>query len=466
MATMQDEEDWLTQQAEAGRADIAATPVQGPGQAQSGQWAKVQELLSRQQGMQYQAPEQYTKPIVAEAAPKSEDWKTILGMAMNMLGDKGRGLGQVMQAGTDARNRQLRDWRQSNSPAALQQREMQQIQMRNADRQGFEHDRAALGQQAQQLMAVAGAEDATMRDERNFGRQQERDIAGDVQHQLDKEQQAEQFTASQGLTREQMRQQAASAAASRAQADRHFRLQQEQHQLDQDNQLNRDRDNYAHSDSARREGYAHEDAQLTQKNQLQKDLHDLTHPMPVTPEGWSVKPGQEAQFRQAMANKGVESKLLGEIGNAAQIQNTIGQLIELRSAPSSAANKKLYDAALKSLIGDRSQEGSTGVLSGTEFERYLSDLPEYGSIGNVSTMRGAYDVFRGKDPALETLTGFKKQFKNSMAAKATPYGIQWAEDMPAAPMPQQPQTAAVGAPPAPAVEDFTGIPGLTKRKAR
>ena len=84
--TMQDEEDWLTQAAEAGRSDIAATPAAG-GQGGAGTWAKVQELLSKQQGMQYQAPERFSQPITAAPPPSSKDndWKTVLAMALNVL---------------------------------------------------------------------------------------------------------------------------------------------------------------------------------------------------------------------------------------------------------------------------------------------------------------------------------------------------------------------------------------------
>jgi hypothetical protein len=433
MATQEDEdfEKWLNSQ----QSPDLQTSQSAQGGA--GTWAKVQELMNKQQGMQYTSPEKYNKPIEAAAVPKNDEWKSVLMMALNLLGDKGRGMADIQHADNARRKQELDRWDRDNSPQALAQREMQQIQMRNADRQGFEQDRAALGQQAQALAQVANREDAAFRDERDFGRQQERDIAQDTQHQMDKEQQASQFASGQELQREQMRQTAAQQNASRAQAERHFQAQQAQHLLDQDNQLNRDRDAAAERARAREEGYEHDTTLAKMKAEADAAKYNLEHPAMVAPEGWRVREGQEQQFKQAMGNNGVFKEILSEAGNYNQIQKSIDTLIDLRKQPSSEANRRLYDATIKSLIGDRSQEGSTGVLSGTEFERYIADLPKYGELSNLSSMRGIYDSMRFKNPAEETLTGFKKIYHDKQGAKMMPYGIELDEETPAADAPQE-----------------------------
>lgn len=427
---------WLQSQ-EAPNLTPQAPAAEGGG---PGVWSKAREMMDRQAAMQYQ-PQDYSKYLgKSEPAPDrmGHDFRTILAMALDLFGNKGRGAGQLMAAGNQTFDAKEAAWKRENGPQAMLARQMQVKQLEGADRAQFNQDRAQLGAQIGQEVQLAGAQQAQGNADRTFQRQEERDMAADVQHQMDKEQQAEQFAAGQGLTREQMaqskalqeqqmRQSAAQAAAARAQSDRHFAAQQEQHLLDQDNQLNRDRDAQAHARAMQGANFSHDDAQQAARLQTQKDIHDLTHPAPVAPKGYRVAQGQDAQFRQSMGSPAVMKSILDQAGNAEQIQSTLDELQRLRNAPSSASNKKLYDAAIKSLIGDRSQEGSTGVLSGTEFERYLADLPEYGSIGNMSTWRGARDVMMGRDPAAETLEGIKTRYRDSNLSKFKPYGLEYDE---------------------------------------
>jgi hypothetical protein len=426
-----DSDEWLRQQATQGRASLQQ-PAAAEAPAQP--WARARELMDRQAVMQYQAPERFSKPVEAEPLQKIEDWKGYLAMLLNLVGDNGRGIGDIYGKQVDNRNKQIATWQKANSPQALAEREMQMAQLRNADRQGFEADRRVLGDQIGQEMQVAGAEQAQANNERNFDNQQQQfsdTYTANATNHADSVRLQESGQKQQAdLARAQMAQSAGLAGASRAQADRHFQAQQAQHLLDQEEALNARRDAYAHSDKSQQAGFEHDTDSEIRKAQTTKDVYDLSHPAPVAPEGWRVKPGQDAQFRQSMGSPKVMSDILTEAGNAKQINTTLDELVRLRKEPSSAANKRLYDAAIKSLIGDRSQEGSTGVLSSTEFARYIEDLPEYGSLGNVSTMRGALDVLQNRDPAVETLAGIKKNYRTSKLAKMSPYGVEYDDAAP------------------------------------
>lgn len=439
-----DEDDlnkWLQSQSAPNltpQSSYQAPAAEGGG---PGVWSKAREMMDRQSAMQYQ-PQDYSKYLgKSEPAPDraGHDFRTILAMAIDLFGNKGRGAGQLMAAGNQTFDAKEAAWKRENGPQAMLARQMQVKQLEGADRAAFNQDRSQLGAQIGQEVQLAGAQQSQQNADRTFaaGRDDHDDAA--AQQQLTRQVQEEQFAAGQGLTREQMaqskalqeqqmRQSAAQSAAARAQSDRHFAAQQEQHRLDQDNQLNRDRDAYAHSDAARREGYAHADETQQRALQTQKDIYDLTHPAPTPPPGYRVRGGEDAAFRQSAGQPSIFKAITDKAGNAKQIQESIGELERLRKEPSSEANKRLYDATIKTLIGDRSQEGSTGVLSGTEFERYIADLPAYGTMGNFSTWRGARDMMMGQDPAIETLQGFRERFKKSHLADMSPYGLEYAEE--------------------------------------
>ena len=115
------------------------------------------------------------------------------------------------------------------------------------------------------------------------------------------------------------------------------------------------------------------------------------------------------------------------VGRAEQVQGYVSQLRALLKADRSAANEASYNSIIKQLIGDRSQEGSTGVLSNTEFARYIEDLPEYGPMGGFKNWRSALETMQGGNPRLSTLDALDKSLRAGQSAKFGAYGIQMDE---------------------------------------
>jgi hypothetical protein len=229
MTPEEEQDEWLRQQ--AAQASVNQPAQQAP--AAPGPWAKARELMQRQSAMQYK-PQQYAE-VKPEAAPDdSTTWRTILAMGLNLFGNKGRDVGDIMMQGAQMRNAQLADWQKRNSPDALLARQMQTKQLQNMDRQAFNDERKVLGDQVNQEVAMAGAEQSQANADRSFNRQEERDIAGDVQHQMDQERAAAQFAQTHALSQEQLRAANANAAASRAQALRFHKDAQAQHLADQE----------------------------------------------------------------------------------------------------------------------------------------------------------------------------------------------------------------------------------------
>lgn len=419
---------WLqSQQAPSLAPQSQQAPAAGGGDT----WARARDLMDKQAAMKFQ-PQDYSQYLgQKEAAPDrtGHDFRTILAMALDLFGNKGRGAGQLMQAGNQTFDQKEAAWKRENGPQAQLARQMQVKQLEGADRGAFNQDRAQLGAQIGQETQLAGAQQGQANADRTFaaGRDDHDDAA--AQQQLQRQVQEEQFAAGQGLTREQMAQtkslserqmaqSAAQAAASRAQA-------RELAEFQANEALNARQDQYAHADQSQERQFTHADETQQRALQTQKDIHDLTHPAPTPPPGYRVRDGQSAAFTQSAGQPSIFKSITDKAGNAKQIQESIGELERLRKEPSSEANKRLYDATIKTLIGDRSQEGSTGVLSGTEFERYVADLPEYGTMGNFSTWRGARDMMMGQDPAIETLQGFRERFKKSHLADMSPYGLEY-----------------------------------------
>lgn len=233
---------WLQSQGSPNLTPQAPAAEGGPGV-----WSKARAMMDRQAAMQYQ-PQDYSKYLgQSEAAPDrtGHDFRTILAMALDLFGNKGRGAGQLMAAGNQTFDAKEAAWKRDNGPQAMLARQMQVKQLEGADRAAFNQDRSQLGAQIGQEVQLAGAQQAQGNADRTFARQEERDMAGDVQHQLDQEQSASQFAAGQGLTREQMaqskalqeaqmRQSAGQAAAGRAQALQFHNDAMAQHAADQE----------------------------------------------------------------------------------------------------------------------------------------------------------------------------------------------------------------------------------------
>ena len=82
---MTDLDEWLKQQ--AGDANLEPNAPQQADPA--GPWARARELMDRQAGMQYTPSKSFNIPA-PEKAPERQDWKTILAMGLNLLGNRGR----------------------------------------------------------------------------------------------------------------------------------------------------------------------------------------------------------------------------------------------------------------------------------------------------------------------------------------------------------------------------------------
>lgn len=432
MAYPEDNEDdlqsWLARQS---APNLATSQPQAAG---PGVWSKARDMMDKQSAMQYQAQD-YSKLLgPQEAAPDRTggDFRTILAMALDLFGNKGRGAGQLMAAGNQSADAKEAMWKRENGPAAQMQRQLQVKQLEGADRAQFNQDRSQLGAQIGQEVQLAGAQQAQGNADRTFERQEERDMAGDVQHQLDQAQSADQFATGQKTTHEQMAQNATlsreqmaqTKSLSQAQMGQTARFHADalrQHDADRELDAQEKQRSRVQQQQLQEMGFEHSDQTQDKSLDAQRMIHELTHPQPAAPAGYRI--ADPVAFKPVSGNAGTMSKIYEKSGNAKQIQASIDELTRLRTEPSSAANKSLYDATIKTLIGDRSQEGSTGVLSGTEFERYIADLPAYGETGNFSTWRGAVDKFQGRDPALETLSGFKERFRKSNAAEFSAYGL-------------------------------------------
>lgn len=222
--------------------------------AQSDTWSKARDLMDRQAQMQYQ-PQDYSKFLgQKEAAPSrsGNDFRTILAMALDLFGNKGRGAGQLMQAGNQTFDAKEAAWKRENGPQAQLARQMQVKQLEGADRAAFNNDRATMGAQIGQEMQMAGAQSQQQNQDRTFaaGRDDHDDTL--AQQQLQRQVQEEQFGKSQDqalnfhndsnqLSRDQMAQQAQLTRAQMGQSASQFNLSQEQHRQDQANEMERAR---------------------------------------------------------------------------------------------------------------------------------------------------------------------------------------------------------------------------------
>lgn len=112
---------------------------------------------------QYQAPER-------ESAPERNDWRMLLAMGLNLIGNKGRDLGQIALASEDQYNRQLEAWRQRNSPDAMLDRDAKVLALR----QGEQKLASAPVKDAQELASTLQAQDNAEEAVRQFNTADER----------------------------------------------------------------------------------------------------------------------------------------------------------------------------------------------------------------------------------------------------------------------------------------------------
>jgi hypothetical protein len=205
-----------------------------------GVWSKARDMMDRQAAMQYQ-PQDYSKYLgKSEAAPdrSGHDFRTILAMALDLFGNKGRGAGQLMAAGNQTFDQKEAAWKRDNGPQAMLARQMQVKQLEGADRAAFNQDRSQLGAQIGQEVQLAGAQQAQGNADRTFGASRDDHDDALAQQQLQRQVQEEQFGASQGLTREQMAQAKALQEAQMRQSAGQFGAGQAQAARFHQDQLN------------------------------------------------------------------------------------------------------------------------------------------------------------------------------------------------------------------------------------
>jgi hypothetical protein len=89
----------------------------------------------------------------------ADDWKMLLAMGLNLLGNKGKDIGQIAMAATSLRNQRIDQWHAQNSPEAQLKRELQLAQLRNADQDLASAEVQEAAQLATQLRADAAAKE-------------------------------------------------------------------------------------------------------------------------------------------------------------------------------------------------------------------------------------------------------------------------------------------------------------------
>lgn len=271
MTYAEDEDDlnkWLGSQAapDFGSAQPASTEAPAASGGGGGKWSHARELMAKQAGMQFTPSKQ--AEVKAEAAPERGDWKTILAMAIDLFANKGQNAGKLMMSGEDIYNNKLAQWKQQNSPAALNQQRLQQAQLANMERSGFDADRKVLGDQVGQELQVAQAEQGQANADRQFNQSNENHLDAMAEAQGNAIRQEAQFAetgarsdkhfdATQGLTREQMAQSKALADAQRAQSAGQFNASQRQAQA-----FHEDAQNQHLDDMMTRSGQQHRDREL------------------------------------------------------------------------------------------------------------------------------------------------------------------------------------------------------------
>ena len=227
---------WLSSQS---APNLEAAPTPAPAASGGSPWDRARELMTKQSNMSFTPSKQ--QEVKAAEAPGRDDWKTVLAMAINLIGNKGKDAGQLMMAGEDQYNKKLARWQDQNNPQALNQQRLQQAQLANMERQGFDADRKVLGDQVSQEMQVAGAQQGQNNADRQFNQSNENHLDAMAEQQGNAMRQEAQFAetgarsdkhfdATQGLTREQMAQAKALADAQRAQSAGQFNATQRQAQ--------------------------------------------------------------------------------------------------------------------------------------------------------------------------------------------------------------------------------------------
>jgi hypothetical protein len=130
---------------------------------------QAMKVLGDRRAQQQSQRPQRSMPAASERPDVAgDDWKMLLAMGLNLLGNKGKDLGQIAMSATQQRNQRIDEWRAQNSPEAQLKREMQLAQLRNADGEQGRAEAAEAAQLATQLRADFNAREGV----RQFDAQQ------------------------------------------------------------------------------------------------------------------------------------------------------------------------------------------------------------------------------------------------------------------------------------------------------
>lgn len=359
----------------------------------SNTWQQALDTVQKYQGQNAPAPRQMP---AAEPAPQPDDSKTYWAMALSLLGNNGRDLGDITQRSADNYNKQLTDWEARNSPDAKLNRELKLAELSQADRAP---QREAM-QQAGQVAGIAQQDRQQNIQEGQFRATQTQQAllkqAEMIAHQADERYQQG------GMNSRQEQQIAAENArqgvgigAENARSANTIASENERARLQRENQL--------------------AIAGLSQANKVKAPITGVT----------TVDPARYATLTDAERTKADEAVNLGR-----SINDKLHVLHDLQLAPPSSANEKTYTNTINFLVGNASAVGNTGIVNKDEYLRYMQSLPAYaavktpqGKLGQITSMRSAMEVARGRNPSVEALSQIQNMFARQAHEAMRGYGI-------------------------------------------
>lgn len=387
-----DDTDWtqvLKQLQDSQQPQQAAAPQQDT-------WAKALDTIQRYQQQTNQSLPQRSLPA-DEPAPENNDSKTYWAMALSLLGNRGRDLGSILQASADDYSKRLGDWEKRNTPDAKLDREMKLAQLQQMDHAQSDKTFAQAGQLAGLMQGDASQAERV----REFDQTQRTQA---LEHVFDKQyDQSKTKYEQEGINKRTADQLAQTKVLN--EADQAGATHRTQMTIDAEN--------------------ARQDKQL--QNALALKALEQAGKVKALPTGASLVD----QARYQSLGEGERAALDNILNNGRTVNTNLVRLQQLMDNSYTAANEKEYNNIVKFLIGESSKAGGTGVLSTPEFQRYLSDLPTYtalkspgGRASQISGIRSAIEVARGKNPSLDTLAQLQNYFAGATNAQLRGYGVQ------------------------------------------
>jgi hypothetical protein len=416
MADYGQDQDWteaqrLLEQAGKVRTEPAAQTPNMPST-----WQQSLDMINKYHQGQSQTP-QRPEPT-PEAAPERDDSKTYWAMALSLLGNNGRDLGNIMQSSADNYNRRLSAWEQRNSPDAKLDRSLKVAQLNRADRD-------AANEPLDEALKIAPSlqtDRASQIQQDQFSKTQQ---AQALYHQADTiEHRANEKYLQQGLDARQARE--------LAHADRIAAETRDGMDARQDKEI-----------AAQQ---ARQDEQIRANMQLKALEAQQKIPAPIP--GTSFN-GPEGQRRYETLLPGQREKIDEAVVTGREVNGKLQHLRELMLAPRSSANETDYNSTLMYLIGSETKEGATGTLQPSEYKRYLTSLPKYGAVtdmrgklAQVSSPQAAWELMRGQNPSLNAIDTLSSSLGAMAQTRASTYGIR--DDTLVMGAPQQQQTQGGG----------------------